>query len=71
MTGTTETSAATKRSVAAKVVLWVLVTVLVLVVGFLLFRPAGGGRTAAPQTSVSQTIPTSGKPVFIEFYTDS
>jgi cell division protein FtsN len=71
MTGKTETSDGTRKPVTTKVVLWVLVAVVVLVAGFLLFKPASGSRTAVPQTSASQTIPTSGKPVFIEFYTDS
>ena len=64
----------------SKVLLWVLVVVAVVAAGFLLFRPGSGANSGAqtgastaglgPQ-AVGHTIQTSGKPVFIEFYTDS
>ena len=62
-----------------KVAIWVLIAIAAIGVGFLLFAPAGGVKSvdsasksqATSAVSARGMVPTSGKPVVVEFYTDS
>lgn len=54
----------------SKKVLWVAAAVLAAIVGFLIFKPAPPSQPGAG-SGPGSTIETSGKPMMVEFYTDT